>query len=151
MFQEKTAAGPERPSDRAEHASEFVVLEVAERGEPVENAIEPVDPRERAHVALHVLDLDTALGRVLARTVEEQPRRVEARDAGAAGGESVRDAAVPAGEVEHLHSRLELEYPPDHVDLRIGALVAEEGAPEVEVVVAEQALVELGHVARFPR
>jgi hypothetical protein len=93
----------------AKHAAVVVVVEVAEGREPAEDTVEPVLPRELAHVALDVLDLDAPGGGVGAGALEEERRRVEPRHTRALRGEAVRDPAVPAREVEQIHARLELE------------------------------------------
>ena len=132
------AAGPQRPKGLGQHLPVLVVAEVAERREPAEHAVEPLRPRKRPHVALDVLDLHAPLGCVLPSELEKQRRRIEARDPHTTLGERVRDPPVPAGEVEELESRLELEQLPDQLDLGGRPLRREQLLVEVEVVLVER-------------
>ena len=129
--------GLKRVVRAGEHAPVLLVREVAERREPAEHAVEPPAPRDRAHVALDVLDLDAALGRIRPRQLEKQRRRVEPRHPHAALRERVCDPPVPAREIEQLEARLELEQPPDELDLRRRPLGSQQLLVEVEVVLVE--------------
>ncbi len=55
----------------------------------------------------------------LAGALKEERVGVEPRHARAAGGEPVRDAAVPTGHVEHLDAALKLEQAPEAIRLRV--------------------------------
>jgi hypothetical protein len=54
-----------------------------------------------------------------ARALEEERVGVKPGHARPAGGEPVRDAAVPAGHVEHLDAALEPEQAPQAIRLRV--------------------------------
>jgi hypothetical protein len=68
---------------------------------------------------LDVFDLDAASRRVGACALEEERIGVEARHTRSAGGEPVRDSAVPAGHVEHLVTALEPEQAPEAIRLNV--------------------------------
>jgi hypothetical protein len=59
---------------------------------------------------------------------------VQAGHPGAAGGQSVGDAAVAAGQVEDLHAGLQLQQPPQQLGLGVAALLAERFGVVVLVV-----------------
>ncbi len=124
----------------AEHALVLRVVEVPEGGEPAHDRVELVSPRERAHVAFDVVHLDAAFARFASRQSEEQGSRVDAGDARALRRQAVRDAPVPAREVEHIRANLERHQAPDRLRFRVGGLVRQARKVEVQVVVVEELL-----------
>src|SRR5204862_84621 len=67
QIDEKTTARLQRTVRGFEDGPVAVVVEVAERREPGKRPVEPPLPWRFAHVALDVLDLDAARGRILPR------------------------------------------------------------------------------------
>src|SRR5439155_11331869 len=123
----------------------LLVGEVAEAREPVDQAVEALSPRQLAHVAVDVFDLESARRCVFTRALEEELGHVEPGHAEASLGERVGDAPVAAGAVEDLGTRLALEQLDDPLDL-FGRALGEEPLVEVEVVLVEDAFeVEPGH------
>jgi hypothetical protein len=108
-------------------------VEVAERGEEVDDRVELAPVSELAHVP--VLERDG--GMALAGDGQEPLARVEARDPCAVGGEAAGDPALSAGHVEHPSARLERQQAGDHLRLGVAARVVEDLLVEVHVVVVE--------------
>jgi len=87
-----------------ENAPIVCVIEIAKRGEPVDNPIESCAPWQVAHVAVNVIDRDGAGFGILAGQLQEQRRRVQAREVASPLRQSGGDAPVTAGQVQHLHA-----------------------------------------------
>src|SRR4051794_41732145 len=94
---QEPAAVTEDSTDSAEHPGVRRLVEVAERREPEDGRVEArLVPRQRAHVAVHVVDAGTALTRLR----QEELVRVETGELRTARGEPVRDPPVAAREIE---------------------------------------------------
>jgi hypothetical protein len=94
---QELAIRPEDPPRLVQHAPVLIVCEVAKRREPADHAVEAaIGPRQRAHVALDVFDLEPACRRLCSCALQEQRRCVEAGHAGAPRGQPIRDTTVSA-------------------------------------------------------
>jgi hypothetical protein len=97
-------------------------IAVSEGGGPVHDPVEVVGARQVAHISGQVVDIDAEDTGIRPRPVEEDLGRVEAGDLAAASGQAIGDRAVPAGQVQHPHCRLEAEQPPDQVGAGVAPL-----------------------------
>jgi hypothetical protein len=86
VLDQQAPARPQGPAEAGQHPPVRLVVEVAERVVPADQAVEPVGPWQPAHVALEVLDVDPHLGRVPARPLEVQPAGLQPRDSAAPRG-----------------------------------------------------------------
>ena len=137
VLDQERATGAQDAPCLPQHEPIVVVVEVAERGEPVDHAVETrVLVRSRAHVTLGVRDLDPGRSSVASRMFQEERCGVEPRDARATRGEPIGDATVAAREVEHLYPGFERKQTPDRVGVGVAQL-AQPRLVEVEVVLVE--------------
>src|SRR3954452_5768416 len=149
-LEDEAPARTQRVVELSQDRLVLLVREVAEAREPVDDGVEAPAPRHLAHVAFHVIDVEPLRVRFGSGLLEKQLARVEARNVEAAGGQRVRDAAVPAWAVEYVGAALQLEQAHDAVHVRLRPL-AKHRLVEVEVVLLEDAReIELAHSPRSP-
>lgn len=94
----------------AEHRAVLVIVEVAVGGEPTDDGVESVIPRQASHVALDVVDvvdLDAHLGGCGSGEAQEHGSDIRASDLCTACSERVRDAVVATRQVEYRRSLFE--------------------------------------------
>src|SRR3954449_12131535 len=116
-LEDEAPARTQRVVELAQDRLVLLVREVAEAREPVDESVEAVAPRQLAHVALHVVDIETLRLCFGTRLLEKQLARVDAGDAEPLCREPVRDAAVPARAVQDLGATLALEQAHDRLDV----------------------------------
>ena len=133
QLDQQAATWSQRSREAREHVVVGLRVEVAKRREPVDDRVELLVVGERAHVG----DLERGCGVLLAGELDPRLGVVDADHFAAHARQPARDAALPAGHVEHPQPRLELEQPPDELGVGIAAR-GDLVRVEVQVVVVEQ-------------
>ena len=104
--------GRRHPGDPVQDGAIGGVIEVPERGGPVENPVEAACPRYLAHVPGHVFDADPTGRRVSAGPVQEHGRGIKASDPAATSSQAIGQIPVSAGQIQHVHARLQIQQLP---------------------------------------